>query len=111
MKELIHVRKLEDRSKVGVFIGYMERSKAYCILDQTNWCVRMVHDVISDEGCGWVWNSESDGKSTLSFGDFVIVCAHFMGAGRANIHSMSSPTHPPPTLTLRHSTLRHTALN
>jgi hypothetical protein len=32
-KELGHIGKLDDRSTPGVFIGYAEGSKAYCILD------------------------------------------------------------------------------
>jgi hypothetical protein len=33
VKQLGHVDKLADRSRAGVFIGYTEGAKAYCILD------------------------------------------------------------------------------
>jgi transposase InsO family protein len=49
-KELGHIGKLEDRSTPGVFIGYVEGSKAYCILDPGTRRVRMTHDVVFDEG-------------------------------------------------------------
>jgi hypothetical protein len=35
VKELGHVNKLADRSRVGVFIGYVEGAKAYPVLDPT----------------------------------------------------------------------------
>jgi hypothetical protein len=49
-KELGHIGKLEDRSTPGVFIGYVEGSKAYRILDPGTRRVRMTHDVVFDEG-------------------------------------------------------------
>jgi hypothetical protein len=33
-KDLAQLRKLDDRGKLGVFIGYAEGAKAYRILDQ-----------------------------------------------------------------------------
>jgi len=32
-KELNQVRKLDDRSRPGVFLGYAEGAKAYCVYD------------------------------------------------------------------------------
>ena len=37
-KELGHISKLDDRSTLGVFIGYAESSKAYRILDPKTAC-------------------------------------------------------------------------
>jgi hypothetical protein len=34
VKELNHIGKLDDRSSPGVFIGYAEGAKTYCVLDQ-----------------------------------------------------------------------------
>jgi hypothetical protein len=56
IKEPNHVGKLDDRSMPGVFIGYAEGSKAYCVLDPATRHVRVVRDVVFDEGCGWAWN-------------------------------------------------------
>jgi hypothetical protein len=50
VKELNHVGKLDDRSSLGVFIGYAEGVKAYCILDLVTWCVRVARDIVFDEG-------------------------------------------------------------
>ena len=52
-KELNHVGKLDDRSTPGVFIGYAEGVKAYCILDPATQRVRISWDVVFDEGRGW----------------------------------------------------------
>jgi hypothetical protein len=49
-KELGHIGKLDDRSTPGVFIGYVEGSKAYRILDPGTQRVRTTHDVMFDEG-------------------------------------------------------------
>jgi hypothetical protein len=49
-KELDHIGKLDDRSTIGVFIGYAEGSKVYRILDQGTQRVRKTRDVVFDEG-------------------------------------------------------------
>jgi hypothetical protein len=49
-KELGHIGKLDDRSTLGVFIGYTESSKAYRILDPGTQRVRMTCDVVFDKG-------------------------------------------------------------
>jgi hypothetical protein len=49
-KELGHIGKLDDRSTPGVFVGYAEGSKAYNILDPGTQRVRMIYDVVFDEG-------------------------------------------------------------
>ena len=51
-KELGHISKLDDRSTLGVFIGYAEGSKAYRILDPKTQRVRTARDVVFDEGRG-----------------------------------------------------------
>jgi hypothetical protein len=52
-KELGHIGNLDDRSTPGVFIGNVEGSKAYRILDPGTQRVRTTHDVVFDEGRGW----------------------------------------------------------
>jgi hypothetical protein len=49
-KELNHVGKLDNRSTLGVFIGYAEGVKAYRILDLVTQRVRISWDVMFDEG-------------------------------------------------------------
>jgi hypothetical protein len=50
VKELNHVGKLDDRSSLGVFIGYAKGAKAYRILDPVTRCVRVARDIVFDEG-------------------------------------------------------------
>jgi hypothetical protein len=52
-KELCHIGKLDDRSTPGMFIGYAEGSKAYCILDLGTQRVHTTRDVVFDEERGW----------------------------------------------------------
>jgi hypothetical protein len=47
-KELGHIGKLDDMSTPGVFIGYVEGSKAYSILDPGTQRVRTTRDVVFD---------------------------------------------------------------
>jgi transposase InsO family protein len=49
-KEVGHIGKLDDRSTPVVFIDYAEGSKAYHILDPGTQRVRMMLDVVIDEG-------------------------------------------------------------
>ena len=49
-KGLGHISKLDDRSTSGVFIGYVEGSKAYHILDSKTQRVRMARDVVFGRG-------------------------------------------------------------
>jgi hypothetical protein len=51
-KELGYIGKLNDRSTLGVFIGYAEGSKDYRILDPGTQRVRTKRDVVFDEGRG-----------------------------------------------------------
>jgi transposase InsO family protein len=51
--ELGHIGKLDDRSTLVVFIGYVEGSKAYRIIDPGTQRVRTTRDVVFDEWRGW----------------------------------------------------------
>ena len=44
--------KLDDHNKPNVFIGYAEGAKAYRVLNLVSQRVRVVRDVVFDEGCG-----------------------------------------------------------
>jgi hypothetical protein len=80
-KELGHIGKLDDRSTPGVFIGYVEGSKAYRILDPGTQCVRMMRNIVFDEGRGWTWDKAVDDGSNLTYDNFTVEYVHFEGAG------------------------------
>jgi hypothetical protein len=83
-KELGHIGKLDDRSTPGVFIGYMEGSKAYHILDLLTLRVRTTRDVVFDEWRGWAWDKAVDDDTTLTYDGFTIEYVHFEGACRGS---------------------------
>jgi hypothetical protein len=94
-KELGHINKLDDRSTLGVFIGYTEGSKAYRILDLGTQCVRTARDVVFNEGRGWAWDKAMDDGTTPTYDDFTIEYVHFEGAGGVGNSSPSRSTLAP----------------
>jgi hypothetical protein len=103
-KELGHIDKLDNKSTPGVFIGYAESSKAYHILDPGTQRVRMMCDVMFDEGRGWTWGKVVDDDSTVTYDNFTVEYVHFERAGGVGSSlplSMSTPVpEPPPTSAL-----------
>jgi hypothetical protein len=101
VKELAHISKLDDMSTLVVFIGYVEGSKAYRILDPGTQRVRTMHDVVLDEGWGWAWDKAVHDGSTPTYGNFTVEYIHFNGVegvGGSLPPSMSTPVpKPPPT--------------
>jgi hypothetical protein len=104
-KELGHIGKLDDRSTLGVFIGYAEGSKTYRILDPGTQRVHTTRDVVFDEGRGWTWDKAVDDGSTPMYDNFTVEYVHFKGAGGVGNSlppSMSTPVpETPPTSALR----------
>jgi hypothetical protein len=98
-KELGHIGKLDDSSTTGVFIGYVEGSKAYHILDPGTQRVRTTCDIVFDEGRGWTWDKAVDDGSTPTYDNFTVEYVHFDGAGGVGSSlppSMSTPVPEPP---------------
>jgi hypothetical protein len=104
-KELGHIGKLDDRSTLGVFIGYAEGSKAYRILDPGTQRVRTMRNAVFDEGREWTWDKAVDDGSTPTYDNFIVEYVHFEGAGGVGSSlpsSTSTPVpKPPPTSVLR----------
>jgi hypothetical protein len=53
-------KKLDDRSRRMIFVGYEPGSKAYRVYDPTTRRVHISHDVIFDEAAQWAWANEHD---------------------------------------------------
>jgi hypothetical protein len=51
-RRLTQLRKLDDRGEASMFIGYAEGAKAYHIYDLVSQRVRVIRDVVFDEGRG-----------------------------------------------------------
>jgi hypothetical protein len=104
-KELGHIDTLDDRSTPGVFISYVEGSKAYHIVDPGTQRVHTMRDVVFDEGRRWTWDKAVDDGSTPMYDNFTVEYVHFEGAGGVGNSlppNMSTPVpEPPPTSALR----------
>jgi hypothetical protein len=95
VKQLGHVDKLADRSCAGVFIGYAEGAKVYCILDPVARQVCMVLDIVFDEAHGWDWTATTGASSAVDFTvEYIYVGASGAAAAArpASSHASSSPT-------------------
>lgn len=74
--EAPHLRKLDDRLKMLVYLRTKPGSKAYRLFDPTSRRVTVSRDVVFDENKHWKWNmlnseNHSDsGMFTLSLGEF-----------------------------------------
>ncbi|CAA6674417.1 unnamed protein product [Spirodela intermedia] len=55
-----HLKKLEDRGRKMIFIGYECGSKAYCAYDPTTRRVHVTRDVVFDENAQWDWSSGAE---------------------------------------------------
>jgi hypothetical protein len=82
-KDLGQLRKLDDRGKPDVFIGYTEGTKAYRILDPVTQRVKISCDVI-DKGHGWDWSTLDTGSSASAASDFTVKYWVPRGAGGAH---------------------------
>ena len=63
-----NLKKLDDRSRRMIFIGYEPGSKAYRVYDLATQRVHISHDIIFDEAAQWSWASTHD----VEPGDFTI---------------------------------------
>jgi hypothetical protein len=67
VKQLGHVDKLTDQSRVGVFIIYTEGAKAYRILNPAARQVCTARDVVFDEAHGWDWTATTGASPAADF--------------------------------------------
>lgn len=54
----LNVKKLDDRSRPMIFVGYEPGSKAYRVYDPTTRRVHVSRDVVLDEEAQWNWSGE-----------------------------------------------------
>jgi hypothetical protein len=93
-KDLPQLKKLDDRSRPDIFIGYVDIAKAYRMLDPATQRVCMSWDVIFDESRGWDWVKTGEGAAPVST-EFVIeysVIGKEEGAQGESSTTSSAPT-------------------
>lgn len=66
VKELNQVRKLDDRSRPGIFIGYADGAKAYRVYELMSRRVLMSHDVVFDETRGCDWSKSANHAASMA---------------------------------------------
>ena len=64
-KEQNQVRKLDDRSRPGVFLGYADGAKAYRVYNPVARRVLVSRDVVFDETRDWDWNSSAEHAASM----------------------------------------------
>jgi hypothetical protein len=62
-----HLKKLEDRGRKMIFVGYKSGSKAYRAYDLIKKSVHVTHDVVFDEQAQWDWDSGGDDIFTVEY--------------------------------------------
>jgi hypothetical protein len=88
VKQLSHVDKLTDRSRIGVFIGYADGAKAYHILDPVAQQVCTARHVVFDEAHGWDWTATT---GTSPAADFTV---EYIYAGTSGAAAAARPASP-----------------
>ena len=53
-----NLKKLDDRSRRTIFVGYEAGSKAYRLFDPSTRCIHINRDVVFDEAAQWYWAGE-----------------------------------------------------
>jgi hypothetical protein len=54
----LHLKKLDDRSKPMIFVGYEAGSMAHRAYDPGTKHVNIMHDVMFEEDASWSWDND-----------------------------------------------------
>jgi hypothetical protein len=82
------LKKLDDRNRRTIFVGYEPGSKAYRLYDPTTRRVHISRDVVFDEGAQWKWSNEMDDTND----DFII---EEEASNSSEVISMTTSSSPP----------------
>jgi hypothetical protein len=93
------LKKLDDRSRPMIFVGYEQGSKAYRAYDPASHRVHITRDAVFDEAARWDWSSTDDSVNSDTGADaFTVerfVCSGLTGSIDGSAGGTSSP--PPAT--------------
>lgn len=93
-----NVKKLDDRSKPMMFVGYEPGSKAYRCYDPASRRVHISHDVAFDEEAQWRWDGETASELDFTIEYTTVYHPAVANAPRADSEQPELPT-PPATST------------
>lgn len=89
-----HAKKLDDRSRPMIFVGYEPGSKAYRVYDPMARRVHVSRDIVFDEAAEWNWG---DGQDASGDTDFIIDYTSVFHPGVTSVTRSDSgePASPP----------------
>jgi len=93
VKELNQLRKLDDRSRPGVFIGYADGAKVYRVYDPVSQRVLVSRDVVFDETRGWDWSKSADHAASVA--EELVFDDELIDAGGPGAHDASATAASP----------------
>jgi hypothetical protein len=90
-----NLKKLEDRGRKMIFVGYEHGSKASRAYDPLTGCVTITRDVVFDESTEWIWNGGDGGGGDCSdnLDDTFMVQYHVLH-GEGSGEQMAEPATP-----------------
>jgi hypothetical protein len=74
----LNLKKLDDRSRPMIFIGYELGSKAYRVYDPVNKKVHVSRDIVFDEQASWDWSNGGERGKQLSDDTFTVEMEYSM---------------------------------
>lgn len=86
-----HQKKLDDRSRRTIFVGYEAGSKAYRLYDPSTRRVHISRDVVFDEGAQWCWTGEQASEEDFNIQEAVAVSPQGITATSTSAGMTSSP--------------------
>jgi hypothetical protein len=96
-----NLRKLDDKSKHTIFVGYEPGSKAYLVYDPVTRRVHVSRDVVFEEAAQWTWTEgQRDEAADFIIDDLMpseIVTTTTMTSARTSTTTASTPASPAPS--------------
>lgn len=77
----VRTQKLDDRSKVTIYLGWEDGTKAHRLYDPLEKRVLVSRDVVFAESKSWQWESEANNESIMSE-SFTVIGANFDGTSQ-----------------------------
>ena len=91
-----HLKKLEDRGRKMIFVGYKKVSKAYHAYDPIVGTVHVTRNVIFDESAQWDWSGGAETSTGVDHGgEFIVQNRTVPGQEAELVAHLGSPATPP----------------
>ena len=105
-----HLKKLEDRGRKMIFVGYEKVSKAYRSYDPIAGTVHVTRNVIFDESAQWDWSGGDETSTGVDHGgEFIVQNRTVPGQEAELVAHLGSPATPPSAMEPRTPPVTSTA--